>query len=215
MIDVYVLYGPPGSGKGTVCSLLPTEHCLGVGGLLRARQKGLDGTFVSDSYVNRLVKETLSEKQEYVVLDGYPRTQGQVDFLMNLQNVRIVRVYHLICSDAALIQRLSGRQTCSCGATYHPILKPSVVKNQCDLCAQPLFTRQDDAPEIIQKRLKQFHLETNPLLAKFGTLVHPINVEDDFVNAVQEIVGDILCRQNKVAAHSQKQSQSDKQNRYR
>lgn len=198
MIDAYILYGPPGSGKGTISNLIPSEHCLGVGVLLRLKKKGLDGRLIPDSYVNQMVKAKIYNRNEYVVLDGYPRTQNQADYLMHLPGVRIASVFALSCPDEILMERLSLRQTCMCGATYHPTLKPAAVENHCDKCGKELFRRADDAPEIVQKRLEQFHAETNPLLEKFGSLVHVVDVQHDFANAARGVAREIIRTHDKL-----------------
>ena len=92
-----ILFGSPGSGKGTQAKLL--TQCLGVphistGDMLRDRIRagsaGLavvatmqSGALVSDEVVNRMVKERLSQPDAArgFVLDGYPRTMSQADHL--------------------------------------------------------------------------------------------------------------------------------------
>lgn len=192
MIDVYLLYGAPGVGKGTVSKKLPAAHILGTGNLLRAQKMGLDGQLVSDDYVNQLVDTELKKYRGYVVLDGYPRTATQADYLLSMDGVRLKRVFELSCPDAELIGRLSQRQSCKCGASYHPTLKPSKIKGKCDLCGEELFRRKDDSPEIIQKRLDEYHKITEPVLKKFGEKVQQIDVSNDFNSGIQKIVDTIL-----------------------
>src|SRR5215469_1074600 len=92
-----VLFGSPGSGKGTQAKLL--SECLGVphvstGDMLRERiRAGVDlgpaaarmhsGDLVRDELVNRLVEERLSQPDAAngFVLDGYPRTVAQGEHL--------------------------------------------------------------------------------------------------------------------------------------
>lgn len=201
MIDIYLLYGPPGVGKGTISEHIPDEHCLGVGRILRARNRGLDGNLISDTYINRLIQDEISLRKQYVVLDGYPRTLAQADFLKTLPDIHLVRVYALMCPDSVLMERLSLRQTCLCGATYHPTLKPSLQKGKCDLCGKELFRRSDDNPEIVRHRLEQFHRETEPVLARFGSLVRRVDSEHDFKTSVLTIVDEILSEQKCVSAY--------------
>ena len=199
MTDIYILYGAPATGKGTVTQQLPPEHCIGMGRLLRAQNMGKDGNLVSDDYVNSLIKDELSKHTGYVVLDGYPRTPPQVDFLLALPGISIRRVYELTCPDKELMNRLTLRQSCSCGASYHPILKPAHEEGICDKCHQKLFRRPDDKPEIVQKRLDQYHELTAPILKKFGDLVQQVDVSKDFTSAVKLISQSILSEQSGAA----------------
>src|SRR5215472_5817820 len=94
LVNAIVLFGSPGSGKGTQAKLL--NQCMGVphistGDMLRDRiRQGVEagtavaatmqsGMLVSDEVVNRMVEERLSEADaaEGFVLDGYPRTLAQ------------------------------------------------------------------------------------------------------------------------------------------
>lgn len=197
MIDVYILYGPPASGKGTISKKIPPEHCIGTGALLRSKNMGLTGDLITDDYVNQLITEELKTRKGYVVFDGYPRTEGQTDYILHLKNIRIRQVYELTCPDSELKERLSKRQSCICGATYHPTLKPTQKKGICDLCGKKLFRRKDDSPEIVKKRLEQYHQMTAPILAKFGILVKKIDVSQDFKTAIQSVVKEITAHQKK------------------
>src|SRR5438067_9090997 len=95
-----VLFGPPGSGKGTQAKLL--VQCLGIpqistGDMLREHiQKGNSigrevsavmrtGALVDDARVNALVEERLAQPDcaNGFILDGYPRTLQQAGALDN------------------------------------------------------------------------------------------------------------------------------------
>ena len=94
-MNAIVLFGSPGSGKGTQAKLL--ERCLLVphvstGDMLRSRGAAVgqsvvatmqSGALVSDDLVNRMVEERLSrgDATNGFILDGYPRTQAQTQHL--------------------------------------------------------------------------------------------------------------------------------------
>src|SRR3981081_1820247 len=100
-----ILFGPPGSGKGTQAKLL--QRCLkgphiSTGDMLRAHIEAGDelgrevravmqaGMLVPDDLVNRLVKERLGrpDTANGVILDGYPRTLRQAEVMMKLLEER-------------------------------------------------------------------------------------------------------------------------------
>ena len=93
-----ILFGPPGSGKGTQAKLLSASlnvpH-ISTGDMLRERVRQANaaagvadtmaaGSLVSDELVNRMVDERLAEPdaRDGFILDGYPRTVEQARYLL-------------------------------------------------------------------------------------------------------------------------------------
>ena len=59
---------------------------------------------------------------------------------------------------------MSGRRVClKCGASYHTEYKRPSKEGVCDVCGDALSIRKDDAPEVVESRLKVYHEETEPL----------------------------------------------------
>src|SRR5437870_1764477 len=139
-----VLFGPPGSGKGTQAKLL--VQCLGIpqistGDMLREHIQAGDamglevsgvmrsGALVADEKVNVLVQERLTraDANRGFILDGYPRTRQQAEALCRLLMARGIDelVIHLLVDYNSLITRLTGRRQCpSCGTLYNLYSKP-------------------------------------------------------------------------------------------
>jgi len=179
-----VLFGPPGAGKGTQAQFIVER--LGVpqvstGDMLRVAVKaqtqlGLkakeimeSGGLVSDEIVMGIVKDRLAQTdcQKGFVLDGFPRTIPQADALAKML-VEIGREIELVISleldDSEIIQRLSGRRTCSvCGKGYHLAYDPPKSINLCDLCGGALVQRDDDQEHTIKNRLSVYAQQTAPL----------------------------------------------------
>ena len=94
-----IFFGPPGAGKGTqakiISDFLDVPH-LSTGDILRKKLNDKDdladqlrnimssGNLVSDDILNSIVsKRLINEDKNGFILDGYPRTLKQSDFLNN------------------------------------------------------------------------------------------------------------------------------------
>jgi adenylate kinase len=183
-----VLFGPPGAGKGTQAQFIVEKYKIpqiSTGDLLRAAVKaqtpvGLKakaimdaGGLVSDEVVLEIVKGRLSEQdcESGFVLDGFPRTIPQADALTVVlaeMDKKIEAVISLEIPNELIIQRLSGRRTCSvCGKGCHVVNAPSKVDGVCDFCSGKLLQRDDDRAESIANRLNVYQLQTSPLKAYY------------------------------------------------
>ncbi len=79
--------------------------------------------------------------------------------------MKIDYVFYFKTNDILLIDRLTGRRTCSkCGEIYHLTTKPSKVDGICDLCGGELKHRSDDRKEVIEERLVQYYNNTRPVI---------------------------------------------------
>lgn len=179
-----VLFGSPGSGKGTQAKLL--TDCLKVphvstGDMLRNRmledsEVGAaavatmhSGALVSDDVVNLMVRERLSQPDtaKGFVLDGYPRTLAQADHLCSWLDGRGIHevVIHLAVDYNIIIARLTGRRECPrCGTLYNVAFHPPRVDELCDLDGEKLAVREDDREPVIRKRLEAYEQQTRPVL---------------------------------------------------
>lgn len=174
-----MLYGAPTSGKGTICKLFEDKHIISIGNLLRQHQLVCGGQMVSSDIVNNLLDSEIQKRAgaSYVILDGYPRTADQIDFIKNYPNIDLKRFIHLTCRDETVLYRTSLREVCLCGASYMPVLKPSKIGGICDLCGQKLFRRNDDDLKQVQERLKIYHTETPQIMSAFKDIYLPIDMD--------------------------------------
>jgi adenylate kinase len=182
-----VLFGSPGSGKGTQAKLL--RHCLqgphiSTGDMLRSHinagdEIGLEaqrliktGNLVPDEMVNRLVESRLTQPdcRQGIILDGYPRTVNQAAFLLRLAADDGFRpaVIHLVVDYEKIVARLSGRRQCPvCGTLYSLRTNPPKIAGVCDLDGATLVTREDDREPVIRERLREYDSQTLPILNFF------------------------------------------------
>jgi adenylate kinase len=158
-----LLLGPQGSGKGTQAKRLADEYGLAhvaTGEILRqeieagtefGKQVGpilASGGLVSDEQMIELIRERLQQDdaQNGFVLDGFPRTQAQADALDRmLQEIErpLTVVFALDISDESSTGRL---------------LKRAEEEG-----------RADDTPEVIERRLRTYHEQTEPLIEHYRT----------------------------------------------
>ena len=179
-----VLFGPPGSGKGTQAKLL--TECLGIphvstGEMLRdgvrngigvtpkTAAKMQAGILVKDEVVDAMVRDRLSrpDAEKGFVLDGYPRTLVQAEHLKEWLDGRGARevVIHLAVDYNVIIARLTGRRECPrCGTPYNVVLRPPKVDELCDLDGEKLVRRDDDREEVVRARLDAYEQQTRPVL---------------------------------------------------
>jgi adenylate kinase len=182
-----ILFGSPGSGKGTQAKLLKQK--LGIahistGDMLRERVASGDeigssvaslmqaGELVPDETVNHLVEERIDQPDSTngFILDGYPRTVQQAKLLAELLVLRPIRtiVVHLVVDYNVIIARISGRRQCpACGALYGVTSSVPKVPGLCDKDGTKLGVRDDDREEVVRERLKAYEQQTAPVLAYF------------------------------------------------
>ena len=179
-----LIVGPPGAGKGTQASRIAERFgipTISTGDIFRSNIKErtplgaqvtaiLDaGDYVPDSLTNDLVEDRLSQAdaQEGYLLDGYPRTEGQVAFLDELNERRgrgIDAVVRLIADHDEVIRRLQLR------------------------AAEQ--GRSDDTDEAMRHRLEVYERETEPILALYAA--RGIVVEIDGLGEIDDVTDRIL-----------------------
>jgi adenylate kinase len=179
-----ILLGPPGSGKGTQGETLQTDLELpyyATGDILRAAVR--DGTeigkqareymdrgdFVPDEVMVGVIAERIDQPEaaDGFILDGFPRTIAQAEALdakMAELGRELTAVILIEVSEEEIVRRLSGRRTCPNGHVFHVEFDPPEKEGVCDVCGEPLQTREDDEPEVVRHRLGQYEEKTKPLI---------------------------------------------------
>lgn len=161
-MDFYILFGPPGAGKGTQAVAIASKYNLkhiSTGELLRAEiSKGSElgvkakalidkGMLVPDSIVEAMIESAIDNIKgvDGFLFDGFPRNIAQAEDLnaiLEKRNFRVKGVISLMISDELIRERIAHR-------------------------AQ-IEGRADDANEAtITKRIETYHSQTEPLIAYY------------------------------------------------
>ena len=211
-MNIVILLGAPGSGKGTVAGKLASGNAelkhVSSGDLLRgAVAKGTPagieaksfmeaGRLVPDELIARMIKDVVAETAGDVtmLLDGFPRNLAQAEILAGM-GAPVKRAVLIDVPDSIIQDRIAGRRACpKCKAGYHVKNLPPKVEGICDVCGEKLVVRKDDNPETVKDRLAVYHSETEPLIAYYREqgLLRTVdgttgvdNVAADFLKAMQ------------------------------
>ncbi len=179
MKKILILIGPPGSGKGTQAKLLSQKYGykhISTGDLLRAlagnseaneqQKQALEemkaGKLVPDWLVYELAFEAITNSLNNgvgVVLDGAMRNEQQAQKYQNFfiannwQNE--IQAIEVALSDDGIFNRLTKRRICAKCGEIIPYLPSTKDLTICQKCGGELIARQDDASEVIQKRIQE------------------------------------------------------------
>ena len=218
MADLRLLvFGRQGAGKGTQAARLADHFAIphiSTGDMLRAaaasgsefgRQvKAVmdDGGLVSDEVMEGVVAERLAQPDALpgFLLDGYPRTPGQAEYLQTLLAPEgIALAINLEVPEDVVVERITGRRVCStCGTTYALGRDDAATTGVCAKCGGEVVQRPDDTEDAVRKRLSLYAASTEPLLAWFrerGLLAdvdgvgEPDQIAAELVRIIDERIG--------------------------
>ncbi len=186
-----VLLGPPGSGKGTQAEMMEDELGLvrlSTGDLLREAVRNQtelgkqakvfmdSGGLVPNELVIGLMKEKIDGLKGGFILDGFPRTVQQAEFLDEI--MELDAAINLDVDDDELVSRLTKRRSCpQCNAVYHLLYKPPKKEDSCDKCSSALYQRSDDTEETVRQRLKVYRDNTFPLIEYYRKKNKLVDIE--------------------------------------
>ena len=205
-----ILLGAPGAGKGTQAEIVSKKlniPIIGTGNIIReAINSGSElgkrfqsytehGKLVPDELVVEMVANHLKrlkrhDDRDSYILDGFPRTVVQAEEFEQMGG-KIDAVIKLEITDEEIITRMTGRRTCTkCGTPYHITNNPPKKERFCDKCGGTLCIRDDDAPEMVIKRLEVYHEQTEPLVDYYRD--HGILTIIDATMEMDKVTAEIL-----------------------
>ena len=185
----YILFGPPGAGKGTQAKLMVEKynlHHVSTGDLLRGEiAKGTElgilakslidkGNFVDDYIVEQMIENEIEQNPHVngFIFDGFPRTIAQaevLDKMLEKRNQDVTSVISIIIDDQLVFDRIQHR---------------AKIEGRMD----------DTNVEIIQNRINTYHKKTEPLIEYYTNCgkYHEIDgngkIEDIFAK-ISELIG--------------------------
>ena len=211
-----ILLGAPGAGKGTQATFIKEKFNIpqiSTGDMLRAAVKagtplGLEaksymdsGGLVTDSVIIGMVSERIKEADcaNGFLFDGFPRTIPQADAMKNA-GVMIDYVVEIDVPDSAIMERMTGRRShIASGRTYHIKFNPPKLEGKDDITGEDLVQRADEAPDVVNKRLVEYHNLTEPLItyysnwAKSGEKGAPKHVKINGLGELESIKANIFA----------------------
>lgn len=191
MKSVYILIGPPGSGKGTQAEFLSKRlriKSFSSGQILRqeiAAKTSLGkqadallkrGLLMPDEVVCKMMIKRAAvalrprlggaQGRTGLILDGFPRNLNQAkildEFLKSEKTRNIIIDIHL--SPEIVFERILGRLSCSCGRVYHLKFRQPKKIMICNRCGRKLGRRSDDNEDTLRARLKVYERQTKPIV---------------------------------------------------
>jgi adenylate kinase len=185
---IILLFGPPGCGKGTQGRLIiewlgNAIPAISTGDMLRAEISAgtplgrevqsimAAGGLVSDDLINAALCARVQQPdcRRGFMLDGYPRTVEQAEYLDNLlasRNLPAPIVIHLDVPADVLVGRMVSRRQCpTCGQMFNILSKRPKTAGRCDDDGTPLIMRRDDREDVIRQRLRTYEEVTRPGVA--------------------------------------------------
>jgi adenylate kinase len=217
-----LLMGAPGVGKGTQAKGIMAAWGIpqiSTGDLLRDhRERGTalgaqathlmdSGKLVPDDLVNQMVAERLTQPDTTrgYILDGYPRTLPQAEWLDSRlaaepSGLSLIAV-SIQVSYTQLLRRITGRRNCpTCQRIYNVYLQPPKLDTVCDVEGTPLVQRADDTEAVFHERMRTYAALTAPVVEHYRASSRFVEVDGE--QPASEVLAGILAAVARLRSHA-------------
>ena len=211
---VCIMLGAPGAGKGTVGKQLAQEigaSYIASGDVFRNivnEQTELakeikkcinSGKLVPDELAIKIFLDQILPKDlsKDLILDGYPRTEGQakhLDELLESKGLKVNSTINIDVPDQLIIDRIVNRRICpNCNSIYKlQYGKRPQKEGICDNCGTKLIQRTDDNEKTIKDRLHTYEINTKPLINYYDKQSKLKNINADENTSIDELVEEAI-----------------------
>jgi adenylate kinase len=221
-----LLMGAPGVGKGTQAKAIMAlwgipqistgdllryhrEHGTPLG--VQAKELMDSGKLVPDDLVNQMVAERLRQPDTArgYILDGYPRTLAQAEWLDNRLagipgGLPLIAV-SIQVSYNQLLRRITGRRNCpTCQLIYNVYLQPPKFDTVCDRDGTPLVQRADDVEAVFHERMRTYAALTAPVVEHYRAGSRFVEVDGE--QSADKVMTDILTAVARLRSQSVRKS---------
>ncbi|HEV3269164.1 MAG TPA: nucleoside monophosphate kinase [Candidatus Rhabdochlamydia sp.] len=179
----FLIFGSPGSGKGTVCEVMARRGytVLSMGTLLRKYVRDLtplgkkieqnvyQSILIPDTIACELMEDEIKKRvaatEKPFVIEGFPSTIIQYQLFIPTFKKYNLKVLYLKCRPDLAIERITSRMMCQvCEGIYNLRSNPPHKQNICDRCESLLVRRSEDNLSLAKKRIETFQEKTYPIL---------------------------------------------------
>ncbi|MBD3291222.1 adenylate kinase, partial [candidate division KSB1 bacterium] len=124
--------------------------------------------------------------------DGSPRREEEIEPFSEMlvhNDISLLKVIIFKLNREDAFKRLTGRRICpNCGKIYNIYYNPPPEENACEGCDGELEQREDDKPEVVNKRINEFEQHTVPVIQYFKEKYLAKTMEIDALKPIDQIL---------------------------
>lgn len=171
--------------------------------VVQALQDMQSGKLFDPAFAFQIIKERIEKLKQLkqtngFVLNGSPRTLYEakklIDFLAQTYDINKINFFYLKVPKKETIERLSKRKVCS--ICKRPVNINTIGDiNSCKYCGGKIVTREDDKPEILKIRFKEYNERTKPIIGFLNNIgLNILNI--DGTGSIEDVLKRLTSKIN-------------------